>query len=132
MANTIHPISREYTRLRQLNKDIKSTKSRLTTAIMKKVRPLMWESGYCGPGYTQENKRMLKIYVFPRCLKKNVYYKLPKSDIEFCGFTEENAIITDAIGGGMACTVLSEMPVTELMKLYTFVMTTRSKLFMVP
>ena len=92
---------------------------------MRKVRPLMWKTGYEGSikgFFFKERSRKVKGYI-----DMDSAYKV--GDIEFIGFFENNKIITDAYGGGAACQLLSSLGIEELMKLWVFVTEDRYKLF---
>lgn len=115
--NDINVIQPEWDKLRLLNRIIKNTRSRLVTSIMKKVKPLMWASGYVKHEDKEGKYVMLKLISF----NKEGGYKLRNSNIIIAGFTEENCIIDDAIGGGMSTLSLYTIPIEDLIKVWAWV-----------
>lgn len=122
MNSHIHNISAEHAQLRMLKRQIRNTRLRLTTAIMKIVRPAMWESGYVhGLG----DSTPLKLVCFPnnRAYKprlKNTF-SLANEYTGIYGFTEKDAVITDAYGGGLVTNSLHDMEIEDLITLFSWV-----------
>lgn len=120
--NYVSASSIEYSKLRRLNRDIRNTKNRLVNSIMKVVRPAMWESGYVHHDRHLLDGTGRPLFIFVFDIEKDTCYKLRGNVVtEFSGFTEDNAVIVDAVGGGLHSIDMLGLPVEDLIRLWCWV-----------
>lgn len=111
-------IYEQYKEIRAIKRNIRNMKARLITDIMRRCKPYMWESGYVG------HNGSLKLVVFT----DNRYFKPNGISFDFGGFTEQKAIITDALGGGMLTKPLHNIDIQELIIVWSWVERNMDKL----
>lgn len=115
-SNHTDIISHEYSILRQLNKDMKNTRKRLTNSIMRRIKPYMWECGYSFKIVCFSNEKYYK--------PKGVGKSITAYSGAYCGiggFTEEGNIITDAYAGGLSVQHLSTLCTEDLINLWAWI-----------
>lgn len=113
----------QYRPLYKMKTDLNKLKTKLVKEIMGKVKPLMWETGFV-TGKIGESKPLNAFF-----FENSKYYKIKNPitpNLEFCGFTEQNAIVTDAYMG-IATMNMNDLPIEDLFKVHCWVMADRYK-----
>lgn len=110
-----------YSRLRR---KIHQTRRELVRDIMQAVKPHMWDTGYCKDFELGKPTQYLKAFFFKFSDKQKEdgtdHYNV--GTITVIGFTEQDAVATDAHAGGLATQELGALPIEELFNLHAWVM----------